>query len=505
MSRNALTPIVLPADPTTAMQAATKQYAENYVRSRGMNLIANGTALLGTNYNFSPTALLTSDSPGGGGSFHKVPTGVASTVLSDELIPVMPDKTYILSAAIKQMGTPTDDAFYFGIQSVDIDGLVMMSYQACYIANTLTTLAAPLNPSDTTITLTDATNWNSGAAASQRAIMFWDYVDGKGKTWPANTYTRNTIYSGSTGAWAQGGISGNVITLVSPYSGPAHPAGTQVSNASGGGTYKYTVISNAKIPFAWTTYSSKLGTVPTDGSNLPTQFYPGTAYIQLMFLVNRIASGANDVDSDHGIGNVHLTEAPTGPAGGDLGGTYPNPTIAKDAAATTASMRTLGTAATQACAGNDTRLNPTGTVIAYAGSTPPPGWLLCDGKPYSRVTYAALYAVLGTTYGAGDGSTTFNVPDLASRTIFGVGTYGALGTSDQNVEANRDTVHSHGAGSLTNSNTNLGQQTNTSDVGGSRLRLTQPDPHSHTITGSTSNQLGPLNFPHLSLNYLIKT
>jgi microcystin-dependent protein len=146
--------------------------------------------------------------------------------------------------------------------------------------------------------------------------------------------------------------------------------------------------------------------------------------------------------------------------------------------------------------------------VAYAGAAAPSGWLTCDGSEASRITYAALYAVLGgasSPYGQGNGTTTFNLPDLRSRTIFGAGTYGALGTGDQNIETNRNTQHQHGSGTLANSNTGLGQQTNTSDVGGSRLRLTSPDPHTHTITGTTSFQLGAANFPHLSLNFLIKT
>lgn len=55
---------------------------------------------------------------------------------------------------------------------------------------------------------------------------------------------------------------------------------------------------------------------------------------------------------------------------------------------------------------------PAGTVIAFAGSTTPSGWLLCDGSAVSRTTYAALYSAIGTNYGTGDGSTTFNIPKL---------------------------------------------------------------------------------------------
>ena len=62
---------------------------------------------------------------------------------------------------------------------------------------------------------------------------------------------------------------------------------------------------------------------------------------------------------------------------------------------------------------------PTGTVWTYAGTTAPTGWLFCDGTAISRTTYAALFAAIGTTYGVGDGSTTFNLPDTKGRVIAG--------------------------------------------------------------------------------------
>lgn len=60
---------------------------------------------------------------------------------------------------------------------------------------------------------------------------------------------------------------------------------------------------------------------------------------------------------------------------------------------------------------------PVGTITGYAGTTAPSGWLLCDGAAVSRTTYAELFGVVGTTYGSGDGSTTFNVPDSSGFII----------------------------------------------------------------------------------------
>lgn len=64
-------------------------------------------------------------------------------------------------------------------------------------------------------------------------------------------------------------------------------------------------------------------------------------------------------------------------------------------------------------------LTKTGTVIAYAGNAAPTGYLKCNGAAVSRTTYSALFSLIGTTYGAGDGSTTFNVPDLRGEFVRG--------------------------------------------------------------------------------------
>ena len=58
----------------------------------------------------------------------------------------------------------------------------------------------------------------------------------------------------------------------------------------------------------------------------------------------------------------------------------------------------------------------------YAGSTAPSGWLICDGSAVSRDDYANLFSVIGTTYGAGDGSTTFNIPNLKGKVPVGLDT-----------------------------------------------------------------------------------
>lgn len=63
---------------------------------------------------------------------------------------------------------------------------------------------------------------------------------------------------------------------------------------------------------------------------------------------------------------------------------------------------------------------PTGVVMAFAAAAAPSGWRICDGAAISRAAFAALFTVIGTTYGVGDGSTTFNLPDLRGRALTGL-------------------------------------------------------------------------------------
>ena len=90
---------------------------------------------------------------------------------------------------------------------------------------------------------------------------------------------------------------------------------------------------------------------------------------------------------------------------------------------------------------------PTGSVIPFAGQTAPEGWLLCQGQAVSRTTYAQLFAVIGTTFGSGDGSTTFNLPDLRGRVAVGVDSDANLGVlSGENtvgLNADQNGPHSH--------------------------------------------------------------
>jgi microcystin-dependent protein len=80
---------------------------------------------------------------------------------------------------------------------------------------------------------------------------------------------------------------------------------------------------------------------------------------------------------------------------------------------------------------------PTGGMLPFGGTSPPAGFLLCDGGAVSRTTFAALFGVIGTAYGVGNGSTTFNVPDCRGRFVLGVaqsGTGSTLGGTAGSID-----------------------------------------------------------------------
>lgn len=125
-----------------------------------------------------------------------------------------------------------------------------------------------------------------------------------------------------------------------------------------------------------------------------------------------------------------------------------------------------------------TNMFPSGAVMPYAGSTEPSGWVFCYGQAISRTTYAALFAILSTAYGAGDGSTTFNVPDLRGRAVAGRDDMG--GTA-----VNRITAAGSGITGTTLGNAG-GAETHT-------LTIAQMPAHTHGISGGTNLQGGGPN------------
>jgi microcystin-dependent protein len=197
---------------------------------------------------------------------------------------------------------------------------------------------------------------------------------------------------------------------------------------------------------------------------------------------------------------------------------------------------------------------PAGTIVQWPGATAPANWLICDGSAVSRTTYSSLFAALGVQYGSGDGSTTFNLPNLKGKVAVGLDssqtefdTLGETGgakthtLSEAEMPSHTHVQDSHnhtfsgttdGGGShdhpidvsgtrLRYLNTNAAQSTGLGGLAGvpggsDNLRATAVGNHTHTYSGTTSSTTatnqntgggGAHNNlqPYIVLNYIIKT
>jgi len=168
---------------------------------------------------------------------------------------------------------------------------------------------------------------------------------------------------------------------------------------------------------------------------------------------------------------------------------------------------------------------PTGTITPWSQSTAPTGFLECEGSAVSRTTYAALFAVIGTTYGAGDGSTTFNVPDLTDKVAVhksnnktfassgGANTVtptGNISGSTANATLSESQLASH-AHNIAAGNGST-DQPGVPFVGAQGYPVTRATQnsggnggHSHNMSANFTGSANSVLQPYLTLIYIIKT
>ena len=156
--------------------------------------------------------------------------------------------------------------------------------------------------------------------------------------------------------------------------------------------------------------------------------------------------------------------------------------------------------------------SPIGSILPYGGATAPSGWMLCRGQAISRATYADLFTVIGTSFGAGNGSTTFNLPDLREATTKGVG---LTGKSNNHYDADglalgefiddRIQLHNHYVAENGDANYKLISIDGTS-VSGSKITATQSSTGAYNI--KTCQQDGrsgaTTEVKAVGVNYIIK-
>lgn len=164
---------------------------------------------------------------------------------------------------------------------------------------------------------------------------------------------------------------------------------------------------------------------------------------------------------------------------------------------------------------------PTGSVIPFAGTTAPEGWLLCDGSIVDRTEYSSLFSVIGEDHGEGNGSTTFHLPDLRGRFVRGTdlgsgrdpnaGTRtaansgGNVGDNVGSVQADMFQGHHHlTRGTLTESGSQSSlERTTTGTNNGQTGQVGANTPESDGLSGTVrwGNETRPIN---LNLNHIIK-
>jgi microcystin-dependent protein len=167
---------------------------------------------------------------------------------------------------------------------------------------------------------------------------------------------------------------------------------------------------------------------------------------------------------------------------------------------------------------------PTATVVPWTDSSVPSGFLECNGAAVSRTTYSALFAIIGTTYGAGDGASTFNIPDLQDEVVVGKSNNKALGSTGG---ANTVTSTGNVGGSTANATLSTAQLASHSHPGannpisspvsnpasagnffhnpGSSGNAGSGSGHSHNMSANFSGDATSVLQPYLTLIYIIKT
>lgn len=166
---------------------------------------------------------------------------------------------------------------------------------------------------------------------------------------------------------------------------------------------------------------------------------------------------------------------------------------------------------------------PAGVMFDYGGATAPAQYLLCDGSAISRATYSELFTAIGVAYGAGDNSTTFNVPDSRGRTTVGAGQGAGLtnrilatifGTETHALSIAELAAHNHGGAtggqSATHTHLQSWAASNNSGTGGggpdsgNDSTGAASNDHTHTISSQGSGTAHPNTQPSLVVTKIIK-
>ena len=226
------------------------------------------------------------------------------------------------------------------------------------------------------------------------------------------TYIKGLSISGKTITYTKGdATTGTITTQDTAYT---HP-----NSGATAGTYRSVTVNAQGHVTAGSNPTTLAGYGITDAPTKTGGGASGTWGINISGKAN--TAGTADTSKACSGNSATATKATQDSAGQQINSTYIKGLSVSGKTIT----YTKGDGATGTITIQDTAYtHPIGTVQMFAGKTIPAGWLLCNGADISRTTYSALYNVIGTTYGAGNGSTTFALPNLIDRVVQGAATAG---------------------------------------------------------------------------------
>ena len=244
----------------------------------GENLIKNGDLSLKNNTNFSSFTYGT-DSEGGYLSY----TGNSANDLSgDDYIYVDTSRKYQISADFKSNNT--NASFFVGFSSYDLELNEITPMNVMYVEGSLTSLKQDLKNGDTIIYLNDVSGFQNSTSSSQLGLIFWNYMDSTGHTWPELTYSRNAWYS--LYDYDKVNKSDNTITLKSPWNHGTILKGTKLSQSRDGATCIYSLLLSDTLNSSWKNKSAIVNGVNQNGYSSSTKFRYGTVYIKPYIIFN---------------------------------------------------------------------------------------------------------------------------------------------------------------------------------------------------------------------------
>ena len=163
---------------------------------------------------------------------------------------------------------------------------------------------------------------------------------------------------------------------------------------------------------------------------------------------------------------------------------------------------------------------PTATIVEWSSSSVPSGFLECDGSAVSRSTYSALFAIVGTTYGSGDGASTFNLPNLSDKVALGksnnkalastggaetVQSTGNVGGSTGNTTLSTSQIPSHNHPAANASGSSSGDPATPGATPSSTGSTGGGGSHSHNMSANFTGDATSVIQPYLAVTYIIKT